>query len=285
MKVRTNRIYPYPVLSETTDNFIDNKFDSDIVLEYDSETAYITISIELHDKAILSLIKSGKVGLICHIECSVTKFRQSYDIPTDKMDGYQIEIPLMYLNESIEAMCMLMAKEEILFIDDNLNELYKDELITYPKYSTIGYTDTDEYLINKVMNTNGDIPPIIQIVQSQDDKEVTYDCTNTFIYVYVPKAIHEYYYDLTGDFIRTKQVETNITVLTEIINNIKHGADYSGCGWYQVLEDKLKFLGYENGFDEVREKDIESIVVAQQSLGYPFEDSFKELVESKERGA
>ena len=284
MKVRVNRLYPYPVLSEMTNNFIDNKFDSDIILEYDSETAFITIKAELNDQVILSLIKNNKVSLICNIECPVTKFRQSYEVPADKIDGYKISIPLMCLNENIEAMCMLMAKEEIVLNDDNLNDLYKEDIITYPKNATIGYTDTDEYPIIKDINTEGKVPPIIQIVDSMDAEEVSFDANQNYIYVYLPKKVHELYYDLTGEFIRTKQIQTNITVLIEILDNIKHGEDYSDYGWYHVLDQRFRSLRYEDGLDDERLQNTESLILAQQSLGNPYEESFNELIENRERG-
>ena len=284
MKVRANRIYPYPVLSESTDNFKDNTFISDVVFEYDSETAFITIRTELHDNKMILLLKEGKVGLYCHIECSVTKYRSAFEIPFNNIGEFNIEIPLKYLNELFEVMCMLIAKEEIVFIDDNLSDLYSEYPVVYPKYSTIGYTDTDCFPFTKIMSVNGDIPGIIQIVEDKNAKEVSFDCTDTFIIVYVPESVHQNYYDLAGDFIRTKQVATNITVLTEVINEIKYGVDYSNCGWYTVLDDKFQTIGYEGGFDNETLKNTESIILAQQSLGLPFEDSFKELVASKERG-
>ena len=284
MRVRTNRIYPYPVLSEVTDNFKDNTFNSDVIFEYDSETAFITVKTELHDNKMITLLSEGKVGLYCHIECSVTKYRSTFEIPFGKINQFTIEIPLIYLNESFETMCMLMAKEEIVFVDDNLGDLYSENPVVYPKYSTIGYTDTDYFPFTKIMNDNGEIPGIIQIVEDKNAKEVSYDCTSTFINVYVPEDVHQSYYDLAGDFIRTKQILTNITVLTDVINEIKNGADYSTYGWFTVLEDKFQSLGYENGFDNEDLKNTESIILAQKSLGLPFEDSFKELVESKERG-
>ena len=100
MRVRTNRIYPYPVLSEVTDNFKDNTFNSDVVFEYDSETAFITVKTELHDNKMVLLLSEGKVGLYCHVECSVTKYRSTFEIPSDIIDEYTFEIPLIYLNES-----------------------------------------------------------------------------------------------------------------------------------------------------------------------------------------
>ena len=72
--------------------------------------------------------------------------------------------------------------------------------------------------------------------------------------------------------------------MTEVITEIKNGADYSNCGWFTVLEEKFQSLGYDGGFDNENLKNTESIVLAQQSLGLPFDDSFKELVTSKERG-
>ena len=40
MKVRTNKLFPYPVLSEFNDSYVDNLFTCETTFEYDSEIAY-----------------------------------------------------------------------------------------------------------------------------------------------------------------------------------------------------------------------------------------------------
>ena len=85
MKIRRNRIYPYPVLSTLSDNFINNTFISDMQFEYDSVVATITIRNTIEDQEIVSFISKGLVKLFCHVECSVTKYRNAFEIPANEI--------------------------------------------------------------------------------------------------------------------------------------------------------------------------------------------------------
>lgn len=285
MRVRKNRIYPYPVLSVLSDNFLNNRFLSDIVLEYDSEIATVLVKTDIDDEAIIALLKQELIKLFLHIECSVTKYRSAFEIPYEKIKDYKIEIPLPYLKDSVEMMCLLVTQDEFSFEDDNLNEFYKNDVVIYPKNATIGYTETEEVNIIKTIDINGEIPSIFQISLDEQSKETSYECTSTYIVVYLPKEAHEQYYDLRGDFIRTKQLATNVNILTEIIDKIKSGANYSDCGWYVVLDERLKAIGYLDGFesDDIKADKIQSVSLAEKILNYPISESFGELLESKER--
>ena len=81
MKVKNNRLYPYPVLSQGHDDYVDNRFyPNDLSFEYDSEIATIKANIIIGDEIIKSLISNESISLNCHVECSTTKYRKIFKI-------------------------------------------------------------------------------------------------------------------------------------------------------------------------------------------------------------
>ena len=168
MKVKNNRLYPYPVLSVEHDDYIDNTFEAvKCDVSDDSEDVRLECSIAINDEIIKDLIKKDVVGLFCHIECSNTKYRKAFRIGNNNIEQFSIEILSKDVCDSIEVCFVLVANKDI---DDyknpNLNEFYQNTTINLLKYRTLGYTPTAVYKINKRLDTNGEVPSIFDITKS-----------------------------------------------------------------------------------------------------------------------
>jgi hypothetical protein len=285
MRVRSNRLYPYPVLSNNSDDFINNRFDVSKDIEYNNFSATVVLKTTIEDSTILDFIKDKKIGMYCNIECSVTKYRYMFEVPYDKFDEFRYDIDISELNENIEIACILVAKEDINFISDNLNNFYKNEVIYYPKYSTIGYTDTDEISLIKAMDINGDIPSIFTITSSEKAKEIYYDLSQNQINIFIPREEYEIYYNSRGDSKRLKQMMINLPVLEAVLNDIKKSDDsYDQFGWYKVLEDSIKNFGYDSFDDDSFKNGSDSFKLAQNILGNISSDAFKEFEKLRMKG-
>lgn len=279
MKVNKNRIYPYPIYSELTDDYIENDFAVDAEIEYDSEIATITLNLSLVNEDIRDLIENTLVGLYCHIECSSTKYRKLFELSINNdTDNYNIEIPLSQLNDTIEVLCVLVAKEEILNFDaNNLNELYKDIDIRFPQFGTIGYTDTIELTIVKRLDINGDIPSIFTVVSDETQENVQVDYTSDQITIYLPKEEYNIYETYRGTGIRIKQMMVIIPALIEAFDIIKMGDDsFEGLPWYVVLDEALKKKEID-GFSDPTFFDTSSYEIAQKLLGDIAKEAFYEF--------
>ena len=279
MKISKNRIYPYPIYSELSDDYKNNDFSLEADIEYDSETASLQLEVNLEDEVIRELIINRLVGLYCHVECSSTKYRELFELSLNTEDSvYNIEIPLFKLNDNIEVMCMLVAKENIAsFVDDNLGDLYEGEKIRFPQYGTIGFTDTTELTLVKRMDINGDIPSVFTIVASEEEKEIQTEFNGDQIEIFIPKDQHEIYENYKGTGIRVKQMMVIIPALIEVLDIIKTGeGGFDDLPWFIVIEEAIKKLNY-TGFDDDNFKNKPSFELAQEILGDIAKDAFNEF--------
>ncbi len=279
MKISRNRIYPYPIYSELSEDYKNNDFSLEADIEYDSETASLKLDLVLSDEAIRELILNRLVGLYCHVECSSTKYRELFELSLNVDENkYSIDIPLYKLNDNIEVMCMLVAKETITsFADENLIDLYKDEQIRFPQFGTIGFTDTIEITIVKRMDINGDIPSIFTIIADEEGNEIQTDFDGDQIKIYIPKEQYEIYENYKGTGVRVKQMMVIIPALIEVIDIIKTGeATYDGAPWFIVLEEAIKKMNY-TGFDDDSFKNKASFELAQEILGDIAKEAFEEF--------
>lgn len=285
MKVKNNRLFPYPVLSVNHDDYLDNYFAAeDLSLEYDLLEATVKCKIVINDVLIKKLIEQGNISLCCHIECPTTKFRKVYKINYFDMEKCQINIPLKDICDSVEICFVLVANTDVTdYNNENLNERYKGINITLFKYRTVGYTDTEEFRITKQLDTNGEVPSIFDITNGEEETHITYDCDSTDkIIVFLPAEDYRIYEETKGSAIkRIKQMMTVVPVLAEILENIKNGGgeDYEGKGWYIVVENAIsKMPEYSEGFQSENFKTLDSaLLLAQRIFKEVSTDAFKEI--------
>lgn len=283
MKVKNNRLYPYPVLSVEHDDYIDNTFKAvKCVVSDDSVDVRLECSIAINDEIIKDLIKKDVVGLFCHIECSNTKFRKAFKIDNNDIEQFSVEILSKDVCDSIEVCFALVANKDI---DDyknpNLNEFYQNITINLLKYRTLGYTPTEVYKINKRLNTNGEIPSIFDITKSENDKTITYDYHGEKIVVFLPSSEYSAYENTKGNAVRIKQMMVIVPVLSEILSMISstETGEIDEYPWYFILENFVsKIEGYSEGFESSSFKNLDSpFKLAQQILRQVSCDAFKEL--------
>lgn len=278
MKIKQNRIYPYPVYSEMNDDYVVEGLKADIDLEYDSDIATIVITPYIADPSVKKLLDDDLAGLYCHVECSSTKYRELFEIDySETISQYEIKTPLYRLNDVVEVLCVIVTKNEIInFTSENLNSLYNEETITFPKYSTIGFTSTTEFVITKRIDINGDVPSIFAINKDESAKQISYDYSGDQIIIFLPADEYQIYYDYVGQGVRVKQMMINLPVLVDIINSIKTDrASYENCSWFAVLEAAYSKKNFD-GFDD-RFMSMNSIELAQMILGDISKDAFNEF--------
>lgn len=284
MKVKNNRLYPYPVLSEEHDDYIDNTFKvENLLLEHDSETAEITGSVVIADETIKNFLRTNKVSLFCHVECSTTKFRQIFQIDFESMSSFKIVIPLKNINDTIEICFVLVANTNIEnYKNDNLHSRYFDANITLFQYRTLGYTETEEFKIKKQLDTNGEIPSIFDITKSETEDNITFDyMSGDKIVIYLPANDYAVYENSKGVAIRIKQMLTVIPVLSELLETLKNEGtdDFSDKGWFIVLEKAIsKLPGFSDGFESDNFRNLDSsFKLAQLVFKQISHDAFNEL--------
>ena len=84
------KMFPYPVLTEFTDDYVDSKFDvliEEVIHGFDRKLYF---SATLKNDGLLQLIKDGKARFVYHLECSQTGFREAVQTNA-KMKDYVLE--------------------------------------------------------------------------------------------------------------------------------------------------------------------------------------------------
>lgn len=69
------KLYPYPVLSNYSDDYINSTFDSFIEVTREGYNIVISFASEITNSELGALIKEGKAAFVYHLECAQTGYR------------------------------------------------------------------------------------------------------------------------------------------------------------------------------------------------------------------
>ena len=69
------KLYPYPVLSSNSDDYIDSIFESAVEVKREGYNIKISFVSELTNPELEALIKEGKAAFVYHLECAQTGYR------------------------------------------------------------------------------------------------------------------------------------------------------------------------------------------------------------------
>ena len=105
-----HRLYPYPVLSDATDDYVNSSYSMELDVKKGIRELCFKISLKLENRQIQQMINEGLAEYVIHIECSYTAYRTVI-----KTDDTIIErsIPEHKLNGTVSVCAFIVAKTSL----------------------------------------------------------------------------------------------------------------------------------------------------------------------------
>lgn len=280
-----NRLFPYPVLCNDNDDYLDSAFTVDCQCTEELSDLLLDFSITLENCEELQwLIREGHAEFVIHIECSSTAFR--IILPTS---GNRIlyRIAKSRVNGEIALLGMIVAVEDIpSFKCANLNEDYAGELISFNKGSILAYFNMPKiYVVKNYEELAGDNSffTIVKRVKADPSEQnpVSFDIGESKIKIMVDENIYDAYITyrtnpdmeaLTGALLIMPAIIYMIDMLrAEGIEN------YKPLYWYQKISKSCKLRGFDFEADFINDDEKTSVEIAQQMLRFPINRGFESL--------
>ena len=279
--VSRNRLFPYPVLCEETNDYQET---TDFVIE--SNITEKTFELEfnydflLKCDAIETLIRKGEAEYVLHVECSATAFRIALktDIP-----HIEYHLPKSRVNGEINLVAMIVAQMDINdYKSNDLNEDYEGESISFNKGAILAYKNLPAIYVHKKTEELAKSEPLFSVVKkkSVDDSEIkplSFNLNNSRIQIIVDEKT----YDSFVHFKSIKAIPNAMLVLPALIymiNEVSASPDsYKQYLWFQRMERfyQLQNLDFLN---DVINKDDNPVNIAQEMLQNPTSKAFRELL-------
>ena len=125
------RLYPYPVLTYFSDDYVNSSFTSNLKVGRKGEEIIFHLTANTDDEKLLKLIKEEYAEFVFHIECPSTSYRT---IVKSKLGFENISIHESLLNNRINICFFIIAKTQIdNYTNKNFNVDYQDILFNLEK--------------------------------------------------------------------------------------------------------------------------------------------------------
>lgn len=299
----TNRLYPYPVLSPLNDSVPNSSFDIGVTSEIAPDKSTLTLSFDfsLKDKALKALIEAGKVGIIVHVECPRTTFRQVYQIPIancievseDELKGSSSEEILSTLvSGKLEICPFLVALDDFTYKSDTFNSYYGGAAFDIDVGSIVA-EGLQKNLVVEIARTRLQAQNSIFVtILAEDPKQTTMSVNidGDRITILMPKQMFDSYGKLKKSSTENDSILWSLIIIPAFVSTLEQVKKYrelngyeieelSTRRWYRSINKALKTkLGY--GFDSDTFLKSDMVEVAQTIIGNPLGSVLNEMTTS-----
>ncbi len=282
MQIKNNRLFPHPVLSKLNDDYLNSNFSASIKAIETKKDILIDISISLSNNQIIELIEQNIASLVCHIECTKTKFRTTEKL---NLGENQIKLSTFMINGNIEIVPMIIASENIKnYKNDDFNKDYDNIGFDIEIGSILAISDQFKIPVIKDIYDMSKIPSIISITKNSDENEtkMKIEIHDDKIRILLSKDSYSKYVSIGKSDLHLPIIHSMIIVpaLIFVFDELKSDTNilenYGGYRWFYTIKKRLSMEGIE--LDERGIKSIESFYLAQKILDIPINDAINNLL-------
>lgn len=281
MQLKSNKLFPYPVLWEEKDDYKKNDAFS-ISTKYSTfpKKTEIQIIVELKNDQLLSLIGSA-VDVVCHIECPATKYRNSFVLGVGENN---ISMPSNELNGKVEIVAVLQSKIRIeSYRNDDFSDFYKNMSFDIDAFSILAISSQYSIPIEKENDNLSNVSSIISIIpDSENKKTMTVSCENPYkIYIKLPAKSYSHYSAISKNesynelIFSLLVVPTLVTVFDYLIKAEEFDV-FEDYRWFRGLAKKVKDVTKNELTVELLKKS-DLLDLSQKILAYPIDDAFDKI--------
>ena len=280
MQLKSNKLFPHPVLWEEKDDYKNNNTFS-IIVNYSTfpKKTDIQIVVELKNAQLISLI-GLKADIICHIECPATKYRNSFNL---NIGENTITIPSNELNGKVEIVGVIQTNTMI----DNYNnedfcDFYKNMEFKIEAYSIIAISPQYNIFIEKETDNLSNVSSIISVIPDSDKKVMTVSCENpNKIYIKLPPKSYSYYSPISKNFSYNELIFSLLIVpaLVSVFDYLIKAEEldvFEDYRWFRGLSKKIKEVTKSELTVELLKKS-DLLELSQRLLAYPIDDAFEKI--------
>ena len=276
MEIR-NRLFPYPVLCEDTDDYVDGEFYVEAKLvEQGVNDIVVQFDMHLDNSGLQNLINIGKAEFVVHIECSNTAFRT---VIKTFSNTEQYRIMNSRVNGDINLLGMIVSKEKIdHYTNPFLNEDYSDITLNIDKASILAYDNMNPIHIAKNYEELAEKDSIFSIVKEMridqnERKPIWYRLDNDRIKIIVDEEVYASYIRYQGNstmqpLMMSLLVMPALAYMLEVLRNEgweEHASDY----WFIKIQKFYKIHGQDFVDDIILNEDKMISEAVQEMLQLP----------------
>ena len=282
MEIR-HKLYPYPVLSYYSDDYVNSVFDTVVTPVRDGHNIRIDFLAEVNNDGISDLLFSGKVKIVYHIECAQTGYRVA--LSTSKNELSHIIVDKM-ISGRLQVCPFIVAKAEISeYVNPNFHEDYRGFKFTIEEGCVMAVGKQVNINVDKEINDLSNTPSVFSIIKNDDDLAMgmVVDLDNKKIVIRLPEREYKNYKSIKGQVLIQSVLNSLVVIpaLTYVLEEVskrepRERYEYSSYAWYRTIKKSLANK-FSCDIESDNFTDRNMLEIAQKLINTPISDALLTL--------
>lgn len=277
-----NKYYPYPVIIEDGDYYVNSSFDTDVEQGIEGYNVKLALKSELVNDELQTLMDEGKVEIVYHIECPQTCFRVSFRT-REKYSSYILKET--EVNGNVQICSFIVAKQDI---EKYTNRLFSPDYQGFrfdiEKGCVMAVGSQINLRVNKIRDDLANTASIFSIAPNKDQMETTVitDLSKNKIVILLPEKTYALYANMQT-FLDVHPVmhsmiivPTLMYVLSELKQDREQLYNYEENRWFRSLRKACEGIGII--IDQESLANVDVYKTAQLLLNSPIADAVEYLM-------
>ncbi|MBB6696668.1 hypothetical protein [Clostridium algidicarnis] len=275
------KLFPYPVLAEFLDDYIDNKFISNAYIEKIRDIIIFKLESKIENKGLQNLIENDKARYMFHIECPQTSYRTVVKTK-DQIVYHEVEIGKLV--GKVQICTFIVAIDEIYhYTNETFVSDYKGITFNLEKGNILAIGGQFNITVDKEKDELGKIPSIFSILRKtiKEEKDLSVDIDDNKVKIWLPEK--EYYnYQKMATAPSLQPVLHSMIVLPVLVYIFeevkKAGIDgFEEYRWFKSIRKSLEIEKVTLNNDTLNK--YTSIALAQKVLNMPLTRALDGLIQ------
>ena len=259
-----NRLFPYPVLCEDTDDYIEGGFEvvADIINQ-DINSLVLKFTMHLDNAGLRRQISQGNAEYIIHIECSNTSFRTVIHTFSDE-ETYRISSSKV--NGEIALLGMVVSKKDIPFYrNNNLNPDYSDIDLMIPRAAILAYYNMPKINVLKNYEELAQEDSLFSVVREMrldqnEEKPIHFQLDPERIKIFVNEEVYSAYIQYQNNLTMRPLIMSVLVMpaLTYMMEELRHG--------YEEYENYRWFVKFSKFYQQQGKDFIDHVIYGEQTI-------------------
>lgn len=277
-----NKYYPYPVIIEGGEYYINSSFESDIVQEMDGYNIKLFLKTMLENDELNQMLRDGSVEIVHHIECPQTCYRSSVQTK-DKIIEFLIKDS--EVNGIVQVCTFLIAKNDIEKYTNSLfSSDYQGFKFDLEKGCIMAIGNQINLRINKIRDDLVNSSSIFSIVPNTDPvvSDIIIDLSKNKIIILLPEKTYGLYSNMQT-YMEVQQVMHSMIIIPALMytfSELKEAREqlynYEENRWFRGLKKACAIINVT--LDEAGLHNIDIYKTSQQLLNSPISKAVEYLM-------
>lgn len=277
------KLYPYPVLSYYSDDYVESSFDVIMEAKKDGYDIRVDFLAELHNLGLQKYLDEGKVRIVYHIECAQTGYRKVF---MTAQEQYSKKISYKKVCGRVQICPFIVAMMDLKgYVNDLFNEDYRGFRFDIDAGCIIAVGKQVNIDIDKEINDLSQTPSVFSIIKNDDETEssMLVNMDNNKIVISLPEADY-YNYRSIKDGVKVQPILNSIVIVPALIYVLEEMGRLEACeryeynrwGWYRAIKKAL-FTRFGLDIEVADFSECDMFALAQKLINVPLSEALKEL--------